>query len=244
MGRLGIALVLAAVLGFVGWQIWRVHSAAHTAFYQRPYRTSHFKKALSAFEKRAGADVSLFDLRLTSGGVFFTSLEPDGVKDYRIDENGKVLSVHTLSSDRNLTNVYPVARVDVEAPQRIFDAIAKETGHDEYLLRAELARNSDGALRWEADAGKLGFGTGGYEALPDGTLVKRPAEPQIAAYVACLKRAGTNQTKANACRKLLGETPAARAAAFQKCLKNAKTRKALLRCDRAFAQSLERALPK
>ena len=88
MWRLGILLVVAAVLGFVGWQIWRVHSAVHTAFYQRPYRASHFEKALSAFEKRAGSDVSLFDLRLTPGGVYFTSLESDGVKVYRIDENG------------------------------------------------------------------------------------------------------------------------------------------------------------
>ena len=152
--------------------------------------------------------------------------------------------VHSLSSNRNLTNVYPVARVDVDAPQRIFDAIAEDTGHNEYLMRAELARNSAGALRWEADAGKLGFGTGDYEALPDGTITKRPAKRDVAAYVACLKRAGTNQTKADACKKLLGETPAARAAAFKKCLAKAKTKKARTRCDRAFEQSIERALPK
>lgn len=244
MGRLGIAVVVAAVLGFVGWQIWRVHSAVHTAFYQRPYRTSHFKKALSAFEQRAGSDVSLFALRLTPGGVFFTSLEPDGVKDYRFDENGKVLQVHPLSSDRNLTTVFPVARVDVDAPQRIFDAIAENTGHREYLFTATLELNSAGALRWTADAGKLGFGAGDYEALPDGTITRRPAKPNVAAYVACLKQAGTNRTKANACQKLLGGSPAARAAAFKKCLRKAKTPKATMRCDRAFEQSLERSLPK
>ena len=174
MARLGGVLAIVAVLAFAGWQLTRSRGTEHTAFDQRPYEKAHFKKVLAAFEERAGSDVSIFDLRLAPDGVFIEAVEPDGVKDYRIDENGKALKVTPLAIERNMANVFPVARVDAGAPQRIFDAIAEDTGHRDYLLRATLAPSLDGKLRWTAQAGKLGFGSGTYEALPDGTIVERP----------------------------------------------------------------------
>jgi hypothetical protein len=185
--------VAAVVIAFVAWQILRIHHAVHTAFYQRPYREKSFRKALDAYEKRAETHSSLVQVKLGTGGVTFVSLEPHAVRQYRIDENGKVLKAQELPMARVVQNAFPVASVQVEAPQRIFDAIAADTGRDDYLMTATLERNIRGALRWKAQAGKLGFGTGDYEAVPDGTITKRPlklslvpAPTRPAKYARCI----------------------------------------------------------
>lgn len=232
MARWGSALLIAAVLAFVGWQVWRITRAEHTAFHQRPYEQAHLEKVLAAFESRAGSEVSIFDLRLAPDGAFVESLEPDGVKDYRIDEDGKVLRVTPLSTERNMANVFPVARVDAAAPDRIFDAIAADTGHREYLLRAKLAPTLDGKLRWTAEAGKLGFGTGEYEALPDGTITSRPARRNLSAYASCLKKAGTNAPAIAACKRRL--PLADRRVLFGKCVGHSMSAARATRCKRIW----------
>jgi hypothetical protein len=240
MKSLGAGLVVVVVFAFVGWQVWRVLHATHEAFSQRPYTAKRFPKVLSGFEKRAGKDATLLDLRLATNGARFLAVDTDGRKEYSVDENGHVKKVQTLRGPVDVTRVFPLSRVDSAAPQRIFDAIAADTGHKGYLFTAKLELDSKDRLRWTADAGKLGFGSGDYEALPDGTISKRPEKANVSAsYLACIKNAGTSQAKATACRKLLpghsGPTAAQiRSQKYSRCLgkqpPNARTR----RCQRLY----------
>lgn len=207
---LAVGAVMAAILVFLLGRVLVAYvHATHAARRQQPYKVERFAKVVTTFERRAGPDTTLLEVELGLSGVRLLALQPEGLKEYTIDDEGKLLAVRDAPGSWDLTKAFPVTRLQAGAPQRIFDAIASDPAHPDlrYVdmrLRVDPFSNR---LRWTATpifSGSLAD----YEALPDGTLVKRPAaSPDVAAFARCIAAAGTDATKARACRKLL---PAAR----------------------------------
>jgi hypothetical protein len=165
-------------------------------------KSANLAKAISAVQGKTGSGGQVLELRLEPNQAKFQVRDGGGAKGYTYRSGGDLsdFGVKLVGPGRIQDNVFPLARLNAGAPERIVAGIHAKAPR--YALKDVQFMTLDidpvsGKFIWSANVGTPGSGNL-YQADLDGSNVRAPGE--AGRNVAdCIAKAAGNPVKIQAC---------------------------------------------
>jgi hypothetical protein len=166
------------------------------------FTTAGFQKAYDAVKEKAGENAQVLQVRITEGGADFKLRNGEQATGFVYtggdlhDEKVDVIGPGSLEGQD-----FPISEVDPAAVNKIVDGIKSQPQFNDLKVTVMTLEKSqtDGNLKWTIN-GEGGGRTGlVYTAEPDGSGVSLPALGPNEDLAKCIRDAGTDVSKIQAC---------------------------------------------